>query len=183
MERKNFLKRFGLLSAMAALFVKRDAHALVSDNVKMPIATGNVLVGTMQIYAGEKVPNGYLLCDGQAVSRTIYAALFKAIGTTWGAGDGSTTFNVPDMREVAPVGIGQSGRTEGAHDVFTLGEFKDDQIQNHTHQYWCSGSGIATGAVRSSVSWAALDTTPQNTGRHGDVTRGKRIGVNYIIKY
>lgn len=57
-------------------------------------------------YAGNTVPSGYLLCDGSAVSRTTYSALFSAIGTTWGAGDGSTTFNVPDLRRRATIGAG-----------------------------------------------------------------------------
>jgi microcystin-dependent protein len=56
--------------------------------------------------ASASIPAGYLLCDGSAVSRTIYSALFSAIGTIFGAGDGSTTFNVPDMRGRSPLGAG-----------------------------------------------------------------------------
>ena len=52
--------------------------------------------GTMRMFAGNTIPAGWLLCDGSAVSRTNYAKLFSAIGTTWGAGDGSTTFNLPN---------------------------------------------------------------------------------------
>ena len=48
------------------------------------------------MFAGNTIPEGWLLCDGSAVSRTDYAKLFSAIGTTWGAGDGSTTFNLPN---------------------------------------------------------------------------------------
>jgi microcystin-dependent protein len=55
------------------------------------------------------VPSGWLLCDGSAVSRTTYAALFAAIGTTYGAGNGSTTFNVPDLRGRTPVGADPTG--------------------------------------------------------------------------
>ena len=51
-------------------------------------------------------PRGWLLCDGSAVSRTEYATLYAAIGDTWGAGDGSTTFNLPDLRGRAPIGAG-----------------------------------------------------------------------------
>ena len=61
--------------------------------------TGNVDLipaGTVQMFAGNTIPAGWLLCDGSAVSRTDYAKLFSAIGTTWGAGDGSTTFNLPN---------------------------------------------------------------------------------------
>lgn len=175
----------------------------------LSLSNAGVVVGSMTIFAGSVVPDGYLLCDGQAVSRMEYADLYAVIGTTWGAGDGSTTFNVPDMREVAPVGIGQSERTEGAHDVFTLGEFKDDQLQEHSHSvsttggnhqhslprgvaYAGGGSAAAAGSTgfdnagitnwsgNLSMSGTASTIT---SGRSGNVTRGKRIGVNYIIKY
>ena len=146
-----------------------------------------LVVGSMQIFAGSTVPDGYLLCDGSAVSRTTYADLFAVIGTTWGSGDGSTTFNIPDMREVAPVGVGTSTRSEGAHDAFTLGEFKDDQVQNHTHttrfNLGVGSTGGASGVTYLSNSSSENWTSGNPSGRTGTVTRGKRIGVNYIIKY
>jgi phage-related tail fiber protein len=54
--------------------------------------------GSLQAFAGSTAPAGWLLCDGSAVSRTIYGALFSAISTAWGYGDNSTTFNLPDLR-------------------------------------------------------------------------------------
>ena len=60
-------------------------------------------------YAGSSVPNGWLTCDGTAVSRTTYAALFAAISTLYGTGDGSTTFNLPDIRQRFPLGKAASG--------------------------------------------------------------------------
>jgi microcystin-dependent protein len=62
-------------------------------------------VGTMQMLAGGAVPIGWLLCNGALVSRTTYANLFAQIGTTWGEGDGSTTFALPDMRGRVPRGV------------------------------------------------------------------------------
>jgi microcystin-dependent protein len=53
--------------------------------------------GTVISFAGSTAPEGWMLCDGAAISRTQYAALFAAIGTLWGVGDGSTTFNLPDL--------------------------------------------------------------------------------------
>jgi microcystin-dependent protein len=64
-------------------------------------------VGVITAFAGSAAPVGYLICDGAAVSRTIYAALFAIIGTTYGTGNGSTTFNVPDLRSKTIVGVGQ----------------------------------------------------------------------------
>ena len=166
-------------------FVDGINNDLTQTNGKIEeIQSHSAVVGSMTIFAGSVVPDGYLLCDGQAVSRSKYSKLFEVIGTTWGAGDGSTTFNVPDMREVAPVGIGQSNRTEGTHDVFTLGEFKDDQLQTHTHsiRYWATtGDANINGAAGGGLS--SKSGTGNNNGRTGTVTRGKRIGVNYIIKY
>ena len=54
-------------------------------------------VGTILTFAGNTIPTGYLLCDGQAVSRTTYAKLYSVIGDTYGAGDGTTTFNLPNL--------------------------------------------------------------------------------------
>ena len=74
--------------------------------------------GTITQYAGPTAPSGYLLCDGSAVSRTTYSDLFAICGTLYGAGDGSTTFNVPDLRGRTSVGYAASG---GHTDVSTLG--------------------------------------------------------------
>ena len=60
--------------------------------------------GVMLAYGDSSPPNGFLLCDGTAVSRTQYSALFDVVGTDYGTGDGSTTFNLPDMRGVAAIG-------------------------------------------------------------------------------
>ena len=56
---------------------------------------GGEPVGTIMSYAGASIPSGYLLCDGSAISRTTFSDLFAEIGTTWGEGDGSTTFHLP----------------------------------------------------------------------------------------
>ncbi|TXH53952.1 MAG: phage tail protein [Desulfurellales bacterium] len=65
--------------------------------------------GTINAYAGASAPTGWLLCYGQAVSRTTYSVLFGIIGTTYGAGDGSTTFNVPDLRGRVIAGVDNMG--------------------------------------------------------------------------
>jgi microcystin-dependent protein len=98
---------------------------------------GLVPPGTISMFGGAAAPLGYLLCDGALVSRTTYALLFAAIGTTWGAGDGSTTFGLPDLRGRGPVGAGAGvgltpralAATGGAETV-TL---DTTQIPSHTH--------------------------------------------------
>lgn len=65
--------------------------------------------GTISMYSGTSAPTGYLMCDGAAISRTTYASLFAVVSTTYGAGDGSTTFNLPDLRQRFPIGVAASG--------------------------------------------------------------------------
>ena len=81
-------------------------------------AAGNLIpTGMIQMYSGSAAPTGWFLCDGTAYSRTTYATLFAVISTTYGSGDGSTTFNVPDFRGRMPVGAGTgtglTARTRG----------------------------------------------------------------------
>jgi len=106
-------------------------------------ATGGALpAGTVIPYAGSSEPAGFLLCYGQAVSRTTYATLFAAIGTTYGSGDGSTTFNLPDMRGRAAFGKDNMGGTSASRVTVvvsgitgtTLGSAGGSQsMQQHNH--------------------------------------------------
>lgn len=80
------------------------------------------MTGTVLPFAGSAAPIGWLLCYGQAVSRTTYANLFAAIGTAYGAGDGSTTFNVPDLRGRVAAGKDDMGGTAASRlNVSTTG--------------------------------------------------------------
>lgn len=141
-------------------------------------------IGSIIPFGSLTIPAGYLLCNGQAVSRTTYSELFAAIGTAFGAGDGSNTFNVPDMREVVPVGVGQNGtQSIETHDVYTLAQFKDDQLQDHRHAN-TPYVNVANGSYSTAYSNDAPVGYGQSvaTGRYGTTTHGKQMGVNYIIK-
>lgn len=87
---------------------------------------GGTPVGTVIMNASATAPPGWLVCNGQAVSRSTYAALFAAIGEVWGEGDGSTTFNVPDMRGRVPRGVAASGTGD------ELGETFGSDTHTHT---------------------------------------------------
>ena len=131
--------------------------------------------GFLMPYAATGAPAGWLACDGSAVSRTTYAALFAIIGTTWGVGDGSTTFNLPDLRDRTVIGsspgslgssvpsvrnVGDSGGEE-AHTLTT------PEIPSHSHSYSLPGqnfSGAASG-VHNVVS--SLSPSTPNTGSTG----------------
>lgn len=88
--------------------------------------------GSIVMYAGDVAPAGWLVCNGSSISRTAYAALYSAIGVAFGAGDGSTTFGIPDMRERFPIGVGGTydrGESGGAvSTVLTM-----SHIPTHTH--------------------------------------------------
>jgi microcystin-dependent protein len=111
-----------------------------SDLVNTTIADGGItrakleniekeLIGAIKMYGGSSMttPNaqGWLLCNGTAVSRTTYADLFTAIGTAWGAGNGTTTFNLPDLRDVFPMGVSASRNLASAGG--------SDTLPSHTH--------------------------------------------------
>ncbi len=81
---------------------------------------GAVPVGVVNPFAGATAPSGWLLCFGQAVSRTQYPVLFTTLGTTYGSGDGSTTFNVPDMRGRVAAGKDDMGGTAASRLTSTV---------------------------------------------------------------
>lgn len=159
-----------------------------------------VPVGTILSSGCSIAPAGYLMCDGKEYSRELFADLFNAIGTKYGAGDGETTFNVPDGRECNLVGVGESDRNDiKQHDVYRLGEFKDDQFQGHKHSmYWRNFGGPLNDYNYGTKVWRETGANVNNpayllggdiaelgeygTPRSGTTTHGKQIGVNYIIK-
>jgi len=101
--------------------------------------------GALLMWSTGTAPTGYLLCNGSAVSRTTYATLFAAIGTAYGSGDGSTTFNLPDMRDRMPIGAGTT------YAVNDSGGSKDAIVVSHTHAFTTGSAGshshtVATGS-------------------------------------
>lgn len=97
--------------------------------------------GSMVLWTTDTAPTGWILCYGQAINRTTYAALFAIIGTTYGVGDNSTTFNVPDMRGRFPLGQDDMGGSAANRvtdsDADTLGGADGDELKDlsHTHTY------------------------------------------------
>ena len=85
--------------------VGQENHRIVAANLD----GGGIPAGSMVMWMAATVPAGWLLCDGATVSRTTYAGLFAAIGTQFGAGDGSSTFRLPNMRGRFPIGLDPDG--------------------------------------------------------------------------
>jgi microcystin-dependent protein len=147
--------------------------------------------GAVSAYAGTAVPTGWLLCDGTPVSRTTYSLLFNAIGTAWGAGDGSTTFNLPDMRGLFLRGVdGAAGidpdkasrfaNNTGGNTGNNVGSEQSDQLQSHNHSISTLGSTISVLGGLATANTPGGSTSTNSTG--GNETRPSNVYVYYIIK-
>lgn len=175
------------------------ALALLKVTVAVP-------AGGVVPFAGAVAPSGYLLCDGSVVSRAAYPNLFAAIGTLHGAGDGSTTFAIPDTRGLFLRGAGTHGSAlNGKTPAGVLATKQGDATaQNglaasssqaaHAHTLFGGGGSIfgmangvsAIGATNPGSTYTGQinSVTPTvTTTLTGDAeTRPANIGVNYIIK-
>jgi len=153
--------------------------------------------GTILDYAGSTAPNGFLLAYGQAISRTTYGTLFAALGTTYGTGDGSTTFNIPDLRGRVPAGKDDMGGTAanrialGSTLGYTVGAethtLTTGQIPSHSHVQTTStatgGAVLGIGAIfGTGTQGTGLSTQSSGSGSSHNNMQPSII-VNKIIKY
>lgn len=161
--------------------------------------------GMLAPYAGATAPSGWLFAAGQAVSRASYADLFSAIGTAYGAGDGSTTFNVPDLRGRVPAGrddmggsaanritsggsgitgtsLGSAGGTE-THTLTTAQLASHSHSHSHSYTAYTSG-GNATPSCGSAGNVGATTSTDATAAGSGNAHQNTQptIIANYIIK-
>lgn len=154
--------------------------------------------GAMLQWPTASAPTGFLLCSGAAVSRTIYAALFAVIGTTFGAGDGTTTFNVPNFNNRMPIGAGDLyavGATGGSKDAIVVSHTHTATVTDPTHSHTLpynttgsggggggpdvlGGSGMYTNAASTGISVSNSTTGSSGTGAN----LPPYLGVYFIIK-
>ena len=167
------------------------------------------MTGEMRMWGGSSAPTAWVLCDGSAISRTTYSVLFGIIGTAFGVGDGSSTFNVPDMRGRMPVGVGTGvgGATEDADGgsvpaggsaltARSLGEWTGSEVistaqtpaHTHTspaHTHTTPGSTTSATAPGQALG-GEVHTHVMSTANTGSGTAhtilSPIIAVNYIIK-
>lgn len=198
------------VNTMAAAYGAASGVASLDASAKVPTAqlpdAGFLPPGIMLPYAGSTAPSGWLLAYGQAVSRTTYAALFAIIGTTYGAGDGSTTFNLPDARgrviagkdnmggtaasRLTAAGSGVDGTTLGASGGAETHTLTSAQIPAHTHPlnggnsyYLMRTSGGAVGLTSGTGLADTVTNTGSNTGGGSAHNNAQPTLVeNYIIK-
>jgi Phage Tail Collar Domain len=142
------------------------------------LTTIEVPPGTVSAFAGLNQPAGWLFCRGQAVSRSVFSALFGQIGALHGAGDGSTTFNVPNLAGEFIRGF-DAGRGIDAGRSFGSGQA--DEFRAHTHAYQ-QFETIPNGE-RDNNAQAGIAMVGAVTGiTGGSETRPRNIALNYIIK-
>lgn len=145
---------------------------------------GSVPVGSVFHVAGSVAPTGYLIANGQAVSRATYATLFAVIGTTYGAGDGSTTFNLPDLRGEFIRGW-DAGR--GVDPGRGFGTWQVDEFRSHAHldnmfQQSHHYDGNVSGTYRAAFPTGRhVNMWTSNAG--GAETRPRNIALLPIIKF
>ena len=166
-------------------------------------SVGGVPAGSVTCFAHSSVPSGWLECNGANVSRSTYATLFAAIGTTWGTGDGSSTFGLPDCRGEWVRGWDNSRGVDSGRSIATT---QSDQNKSHTHsasvtdpghshtvnQYggnFGGSSGAQTfrsdhsGTSTAIVQSATTGISVSNGNQGGTEVRVRNIAMMYIIKY
>jgi microcystin-dependent protein len=167
--------------------------------------------GALQATALGSAPSGWLLCDGSAISRATFAALYAAIGTTYGAGNGTTTFNIPDLRGRVPVGVdgaaarltasdalGNSGGEEkhqlttGELAAHTHGGSTGSSGASHQHSMpngqniatWDTSLGAAAGVAVGAVSGSGPKTNPGDANHtHTIASQGSDTPHNNMPPY
>lgn len=171
------------------------------------IITNLIPQGTVVPFAGSTAPSNWLICDGRAVSRTTYSALFNAIGILYGAGNGSTTFNLPDLRGRTIAGLDNmggtdAGRLDWANTIGTSGgaqthSLTQSEMPSHRHFTTIAGDNLNYGLAALQGSAGGNQTniytrfvggtgeqdtnTQQPTAPHNNMQ--PTILLNYIIKH
>mgnify|MGYP000018293173 FL=1 len=160
--------------------VLRSVFNEITERLDQIMSVPEVPVGAVMWLAAQKAPDGYLICDGALVSRTDYADLFAVIGTTFGAGDGSTTFQLPDLRAAFVRGAGsQNGYSA------TFGKKQEaTAIRTEVGYRAVLGSGVNNSdkSMGGSGYGAPTNQTASDGGSYQAV-RPYNIALTPLIKY
>lgn len=161
-------------------FIAYDVVPLLQQLV---VALGNVtsgggggssaITGEIKIWTINSIPSGYLLCNGAEVSRSTYASLFAVIGTTYGVGDGSTTFRIPDLQDQVPIGVGPTFSSLGA----TYGNYSVNIGSNQVPDLQTNTQSVASGS-----DFAAVDSVSYGSTQSPTSVIQPSLAINFIIK-
>lgn len=177
---------------VTAGFLKGDGSQLTN----LPVSDG-VPVGTIILYGSIFPPDNYVTCDGRALSRSTYNSLYSIIGTSFGSGDGSTTFNVPDMRGRVPVGVGAGAGLTNRVMATRLGAethqltANESGLRDHTHRQSYGGCFRSAGGCESSNRSAqggsstagSLTTQGVNGGAQNALTAHNNMQPSIVLAY
>ena len=176
----------GIVTATSgiATYYGDGGNLLVNGTPLSSALSSSLPTGTIISYASSTAPTGYLKCNGAAISRSTYNSLFSGIGTVFGSGDGSTTFNVPDLRGEFVRGW-DDGRSIDTGRAF--GSSQSDEFKSHTHTSNQdlenpNSSGITQGPGGRSHGVIASGSVITNASG-GSETRPRNIAILYCIKY
>ena len=206
--------KLDIIGTVKATAFQGDGSQLSNVSGLAPsIAEKLVPVGTVVAFAGGSPPDGWLVCDGRAVSRSGNPALWAAIGTSWGAGDGSTTFNIPDLRGLFLRGVDHSqwvpdenpprdpnrnshtAQQTGGNSGNSVGSVQPDEFMSHKHEwtgtdnYSGGGGSVYAGFAYDNGRYDIGSQLPTDNPRFailnngGSESRPKNAYVNYIIKF
>ena len=177
----------GILSVGQGTITINGNTNTISGVSSISDATGSYLSippGTVISVASSTAPTGYLKANGAAISRSTYSTLFAGIGTVHGAGDGSSTFNIPDLRGEFIRGWADDRAVDTGR---SFGSSQVDDFKSHNHSYSSNGSGMA-GRINPGISAGFsgngigdVSFSISNTG--GTETRPRNIALLYCIKY
>lgn len=184
------------LNQNAGVADANKCNATDLNQIKSAVNT-NTPVGSIMIYAGDTAPSGWLICDGSEISRTTYANLFNAIGIAYGNGDGSTTFNLPNLKGRIPVGQDTSDtdlQTIGTPGGEKTHQLTIDEMPSHTHRvyYYVNinlRGGVdhllAYGSPNSSglVNYKGTTWIGNEGGDQAHNNMQPYVVMNYIISY
>lgn len=147
----------------------------LTASVNNLIAAGGLPSGSVSFFASNTAPSGYLKANGAAVSRTAYASLFAVIGTTFGGGDGVTTFTLPDLRGEFLRGWDDS---RGVDSGRVFGSSQADDFKSHTHEVLVNSGQLGAGGGSNYLGQPNLSGA---TG--GTETRPRNVALLACIKY
>ena len=184
--------------------VSDGADWFISKHLNAPSSLAPV--GEVIVFAGNKAPNGYLFADGREVSRQTYARLFNVIGTTFGEGNGSTTFNLPDLRGQFIRGLDNMGTESGAKGIDPgrlMGSLQEDATAinglslaedshnhsaatsssgGHTHGYTDNGHTHGIGSASTGTAGGSAFTTANWDGVGGGIRPSQRSFTGLVIR-
>lgn len=165
------------------LFATVADNETLSDTVDELIAAlaEGVVPGEVRMFAMDEAPAGWLECNGAEVSRTTYADLFSAVGTTWGVGDGTTTFNLPDLRAEFPRGWDHG---KGVDSGRTFASAQAGAIANHSHEIPVVGgaAGADGNIIATSSSYWDVSMKAHPSATYGPETRPRNVALLFAIK-